>query len=72
MFSNLNWIFFVSQKAFSATAAAEELENDVPLGSQEVDLDHRPSQAFPGRVSLARVQQAPLSRVNFSYMTSGL
>ena len=46
MFPNLNWIFFGSQKAFSATAAAGVFENDAPLGSQEVELDHRPIQAL--------------------------
>ena len=42
MFSNLNWILFVSQKAFSARAAAGGLKQGTPLGSLEGDLDPRP------------------------------
>lgn len=42
MFSNLNWILFVSQKAFPARTAAGGLKQGTPLGSLEGDLDPRP------------------------------
>lgn len=42
MFSQLNWILFVSQKAFSARAAAGGLKQGTPLSSLEGKLDLRP------------------------------
>lgn len=71
MFSNLNWILFVSQKAFSARAAARGLEKGVPLGSLEGKLDLRPLHTPVGGC-LGRVQQTLLSRAGLSHTKSRL